>query len=57
MLLTRQAGQMFKARGTHDLVPVLKQPLPPLAQAIALSDGGIVALGLAGAIRAQGAAQ
>jgi photosystem II stability/assembly factor-like uncharacterized protein len=51
VMLTSQAGLIFKASRTATLKPVNAQPLPPLAQVIPLKDGATVALGFAGAIR------
>jgi photosystem II stability/assembly factor-like uncharacterized protein len=55
VLLVNQSGQLFSAQGKRALRAVGKPLPPPLTQAIALKDGGIVALGYAGAMKLEGA--
>lgn len=57
LILTNQAGQLFKGRGREVLQPLAVPPLPPLSQSVVTAQGDIVALGLAGAMRLPGAAK
>lgn len=54
VLLASQAGQLFVTRNGSALAAVSGINLPPLAQALALPGGDLVALGLAGATRIPG---
>lgn len=55
VLLVNQNGRLFSAQGKGALRPVGKELTPPLSQAVALKDGGIVALGFSGAMKLVGA--
>lgn len=54
VLLANQAGQLFVTHDGSPLSAVAGVNLPPLAQALALPDGDIVAFGWAGATRIGG---
>lgn len=55
VLLSSQAGQLFVMRQGGRLADLHGPSLPPLSQALPLPDGGILALGFAGAVRLPGA--
>lgn len=50
-LLTNQAGQLLSSRVGASLVDLGLPSLPPLADVLPLSDGSLLAVGMAGAIR------
>lgn len=51
VLLANQAGQILVSPPTGALVPMPTPSLPPLSQLVPLPGGGLLALGLAGALR------
>jgi photosystem II stability/assembly factor-like uncharacterized protein len=55
VLLVNQNGRLFSAQGKRALRPVAKELTPPLNHVVALKNGDLVALGLSGAMKLEGA--
>lgn len=54
VLLGNQGGQLFISRSGAAMIQLTTPPLPPLASMLVLNDGGVLVLGLGGAIRVPG---